>query len=64
MELNYECNFTYSVDEDHLCQLRFCERPYILDDKLFELFTKLYSKVVSTGGDFWRLFNNNPMSIF
>jgi hypothetical protein len=40
MELNYESEMIYFVDEDNLCQNRFRRGDYFSDNELFELFTK------------------------
>jgi hypothetical protein len=51
MELNYESDITFFVDEDNICQYTFSKGTYIPDHKLFELFTKVDGKVDSIGGD-------------
>jgi hypothetical protein len=64
MKLNYNNDITYANSKDNLCKLKVRSETYISNDKLFELFTKVYDKTSSTGCDFRYLFINISMHIF
>jgi hypothetical protein len=57
MQIDMDSDIVYFEDQnsDKLSIITYKAGDYIHDDELYELFTKAYGKIYSTGGNFYLL---------
>jgi hypothetical protein len=55
MQIDMDSDIAYFEDPDSLSIIKYKVGDYIPDDELNELFTKVYGKIHSTGGNFYLL---------
>jgi hypothetical protein len=60
MQIDMDSDIAYFEDSDILSIIKYNEGDYIPDDEIIVLFTKVYGKLHSTGGNFY--FLEKPMS--